>query len=135
MEGTRCSSEDRSSRRGSWDWRSRSGSTLFCVEYLFLRGVNRFEGSSFLGSIKSRSQTAQVRAAVAVNQELVLLNWGIGSEIIRRQKAEGWGTKVIENLGRDLKRSFPEMRGLFPRNLKYMKAFAAAWRGGIMCGF
>lgn len=83
--------------------------------------------AALLASIKERVQSAQVRAAVSVNRELVLLYWGIGAEITRRQKAEGWGTKVIENLGRDLKRMFPEMRGLSPRNLKYMKAFADAW--------
>jgi predicted nuclease of restriction endonuclease-like (RecB) superfamily len=83
--------------------------------------------AALLASIKERIQSAQVRAAVAVNRELVMLYWGIGTEITRRQKAEGWGTKVIENLGRDLKSSFPEMQGLSPRNLKYMKAFADAW--------
>jgi len=83
--------------------------------------------AALLASIKERIQTAQVRAALAVNRELVMLYWGIGTEITRRQKAEGWGTKVIDNLGRDLKSSFPEMRGLSPRNLKYMKAFADAW--------
>jgi len=83
--------------------------------------------AALLASIKERIQTAQVRAVVAVNRELVLLYWGIGAEITRRQKAEGWGTKVIETLGRDLKRSFPEMRGLSQRNLKYMKALADAW--------
>ena len=75
---------------------------------------------------KSESRALQVRAAVAVNRELVLLYWGIGTEITRRQRDEGWGTKVIETLGRDLRRGFPEMRGLSPRNLKYMKAFADA---------
>jgi predicted nuclease of restriction endonuclease-like (RecB) superfamily len=83
--------------------------------------------AALLASIKERIQTAQVRAALAVNRELVLLYWGIGTEITRRQKAEGWGTKVIENLGRDLKTSFPDMQGFSPRNLKYMKAFADAW--------
>jgi len=83
--------------------------------------------AALLASIEERIQTAQVRAVVAVNRELVLLYWGIGAEITRRQKAEGWGTKVIETLGRDLKRSFPEMRGLSQRNLKYMKALADAW--------
>lgn len=56
-----------------------------------------------------------------------MLYWGIGTEITRRQKAEGWGTRVIDNLGRDLKIGFPEMQGLSARNLKYMKAFADAW--------
>ena len=72
-------------------------------------------------------ERSQLRAAAAVNRELVLLYWGIGAEISRRQTAEGWGTKVIENLSRDLKRSFPEMEGFSLRNLKYMRAFAEAW--------
>ena len=80
-----------------------------------------------LESIKERIQRAQVRAALAVNQELVLLYWGIGKEILARQQAEGWGTKVIDQLASDLRSSFPEMKGLSPRNLKYMRALAEAW--------
>jgi hypothetical protein len=44
---------------------------------------------SLLASIKERIQTAQVRAVLAVNRELVLLYWGIGREILVRQQAEG----------------------------------------------
>ncbi len=77
--------------------------------------------------LKSRIRTAQVHAAVAVNQELVLLYWGIGNEILTRQKEDGWGTRVIERLAQDLRSEFPDMRGLSPRNLGYMKAFAEAW--------
>lgn len=50
---------------------------------------------ALLASIKERIQGAQVRAALAVNRELILLYWGIGSEITRRQKEEGWGTKSL----------------------------------------
>jgi hypothetical protein len=39
-----------------------------------------------LARLKSQIRTAQVRAAVAVNQELVLLYWGIGNEILTRQR-------------------------------------------------
>lgn len=80
-----------------------------------------------LARLKGQIRTAQVRAAAAVNQELVLLYWGIGKEILSRQQQEGWGTKVIEHLAGDLHREFPEMRGLSSRNLKYMRAFAEAW--------
>ena len=83
--------------------------------------------AALLSSIKERIQGAQVRAAVAVNQELVLLYWGIGKEIRARQSAEGWGSKVIDQLATDLRLSFPEMKGLSPRNLKYMRALAEAW--------
>jgi len=82
-----------------------------------------------LVQLKTRIRTAQVRAAVAVNQELVQLYWGIGKEILTRQEKHGWGAKIIEQLGMDLRRAFPEMRGLSPRNIKYMRAFADAWPG------
>ena len=82
----------------------------------------------FLQSLKERIRSAQVKAALAVNQELTLLYWQIGREILDRQQQEGWGTKVIDRLARDLKRDFPEMTGFSARNLKYMRSFADAYR-------
>lgn len=49
-----------------------------------------------------------------------------GQVKFRRQQAEGWGAKVIDRLSADLRLDFPAMQGLLPRNLKYMRAFAAA---------
>jgi predicted nuclease of restriction endonuclease-like (RecB) superfamily len=80
-----------------------------------------------LSLLKSRIQTAQVRAALAVNKELVLLYWGIGKDILLRQREQGWGAKVIDQLAKDLRQAFPEMQGFSPRNLKYMRALAEAW--------
>jgi predicted nuclease of restriction endonuclease-like (RecB) superfamily len=80
-----------------------------------------------LALLTTRIRTAQLRASIAVNQELVLLYWGIGKEILTRQREDGWGTKVIERLANDLRREFPDMQGLSPRNLGYMKAFC----GGV----
>jgi predicted nuclease of restriction endonuclease-like (RecB) superfamily len=77
--------------------------------------------------LKEQIRTAQVRASAAVNQELVLLYWGIGSEILSRQNQDGWGAKVIDQIASDLREAFPEMKGLSLRNLKYMRAFAEAW--------
>lgn len=62
-----------------------------------------------------------------MTRELVLLYWGIRKEILIRQREDGWGTKVIERLAKDLRSAFPEMQGLSPPNLGYMKAFAKAW--------
>jgi predicted nuclease of restriction endonuclease-like (RecB) superfamily len=80
-----------------------------------------------LASLKNQIRTARVRAALAVNRELVLLYWQIGKEILTRQQQEGWGTRIIDRLAADLRAEFPDMHGLSPRNLKYMKAFAEAW--------
>jgi predicted nuclease of restriction endonuclease-like (RecB) superfamily len=82
---------------------------------------------SFLSSIKEQVQHAQLKALVAVNQELILLYWHIGQGILERQKRQGWGSGVIEQLSRDLHAAFPEMRGFSPRNLGYMKSFALAY--------
>ena len=83
--------------------------------------------ADWLADLKSRIHTAQQRATLAVNGELVLLYWQIGQDILARQAAQGWGAKVIERLAHDLRAAFPDMKGFSPRNLKYMRAFAEAW--------
>ena len=81
----------------------------------------------FLRGLKDRIRTAQVKAALAVNRELILLYWQIGRDILARQQEQGWGAKVIERLSKDLRLSFPEMHGLSRTNLLYMRAFAEAY--------
>jgi len=83
--------------------------------------------ADWLVELKTRIHTAQQRAALAVNRELVLLYWQIGQDILARQAAQGWGAKVIERLSQDLRSAFPEMKGFSRANLMYMRAFAAAW--------
>jgi hypothetical protein len=62
---------------------------------------------AFLQSIKTRVQQAQLKAVVAVNQELIVLYWQIGKEILARQEQEGWRTGVIDRLAKDLHAAFP----------------------------
>jgi predicted nuclease of restriction endonuclease-like (RecB) superfamily len=81
---------------------------------------------STLDVLVERVRAARVRALRRVNEELVVLYWEIGREILDRQEREGWGAKVIDRLARDLRAVFPDM-GWSPRNLKYMRALAAAW--------
>jgi len=81
----------------------------------------------WLADIKNRVLTARHKAALAVNTELVSLYWHIGRDILQRQAAQGWGSKVIDRLGRDLREAFPEMKGFSRANLLYMRAFAEAW--------
>ncbi len=77
-----------------------------------------------LDSLKRKIREAQLKAVINVNKELIFLYWEIGKSILERQKQEGWGSKVIERLSKDLMNSFPEMKGFSPRNLKYMRRFA-----------
>lgn len=82
---------------------------------------------NILSEIKRRIQTERLRVVMAANSAMVLLYWDIGRMILERQDREGWGARVIDRLAADLREAFPDMKGLSPRNLKYMRAFAAAW--------
>ena len=82
---------------------------------------------SFLTNLKDRVRTAQLRACLSVNRELILLYWRTGRDILERQNQAGWGAKVIDRLARDLHSEFPDMKGLSRTNLLYMRAFAEAW--------
>lgn len=77
--------------------------------------------------IKTEIETVRLKAAISVNQHLLMLYWKIGSIILQQQTTEGWGTKVIERLSNDLRKEFPDMKGTSSRNLKYMRAFAEAY--------
>jgi predicted nuclease of restriction endonuclease-like (RecB) superfamily len=81
----------------------------------------------FLANLKEHIRTAQAKAALAVNRELVMLYWHIGHEIWKRQLEQGWGAKVINRLSQDLRVAFPDMKGFSTRNLQYMRTFAEAW--------
>lgn len=82
---------------------------------------------AWLGNLKQRIQTTQLRASQSINSELIKLYWEIGRSILEKQQQKKWGTKVIDRLASDLRSAFPEMKGFSPSNLKYMRRFAEAY--------
>ena len=80
-----------------------------------------------LAGLKARVRAAQLRAAVSVNRELILLYWDIGRIIAQAQKSKGYGKQVVERLAEDLREAFPQMDGFSPRNVWRMRAFYLAW--------
>jgi len=80
-----------------------------------------------LDAIKTCIRAERLRVTLSANAALVRLYWDIGRRILGRQVSAGWGARVIDRLSADLQRAFPDRRGFSPRNLKYMRAFAAAW--------
>ncbi|CAQ55413.1 MULTISPECIES: PDDEXK nuclease domain-containing protein [Wolbachia] len=86
------------------------------------------EYTEFLEQLKEQIAISRYKAARTVNKELLLLYHYIGTQILEKQKSQGWGSKVIEQLSRDLKAEFPEMKGFSTRNLKYMRQFAGEYQ-------
>ncbi|MBX3289594.1 MAG: DUF1016 family protein [Acidobacteria bacterium] len=82
------------------------------------------EYAEFISELKADIGRTRVRAALAVNRELVLLYWRIGNGILAKQKDFGWGAKVVQQISLDLRLEFPEMKGFSRTNLLYMRSFA-----------
>ncbi|MEI8321223.1 MAG: PDDEXK nuclease domain-containing protein [Alphaproteobacteria bacterium] len=87
---------------------------------------------SYIETLKKEIATARIKANLAVNKELVLLYWKIGKHVLEMQEKEGWGAKVIEQVSYDLRKEFPEMRGLGVSNLHYMRRFSAEYEGDLI---
>ena len=68
-----------------------------------------------------------MRVGYTVNTQLLQLYWEIGNTISQQEEAEGWGAKIVDSLAKDLKTEFPDIKGLSPRNLRYMRDFALAY--------
>lgn len=51
----------------------------------------------------------------------------MGRSILDRQRNQGWGAKVVDQISADLRREFPGQRGWSRSNIKNMRRFAEAW--------
>ena len=83
----------------------------------------------FLEDLKSRIRTAQIKASLSVNRELIQLYWSIGRDIAQRQQQEGWGKAIVERLAKDLQDDFPGLEGFSARNIWHARAFYMAYAG------
>lgn len=81
----------------------------------------------FIADLKQRVRTTQFRAVRAANTEVLHLYWSVGRDILDRQKNEGWGAKVVDQISADMQREFAGQRGWSTRSLKYMRKLADAW--------
>jgi predicted nuclease of restriction endonuclease-like (RecB) superfamily len=78
---------------------------------------------NWLQLIKRKIQSSQIKAAIAVNQELIQFYWDLGKMIVEKQAESNWGSKLIEQLSKDLKRDFPEISGFSRTNLYAVRKF------------
>ena len=81
------------------------------------------EYKQWLIDLKFRIRQSQIKAAVKVNTELLLLYWDLGRDIVARQMETAWGSGFFEQLSKDLRSEFPEMQGFSVVNLTYCKRF------------
>ena len=84
--------------------------------------VNK-EYKNWLITLKSTIRQSQIKAAVAVNSELIMLYWNLGKQIVEKQENAKWGTGFINKLSKDLKEEFPDIGGFSSDNLRMCRTF------------
>jgi predicted nuclease of restriction endonuclease-like (RecB) superfamily len=83
--------------------------------------------NQWLGELKNNIHQSRLQTSLKVNSDMLILYWYVGKQIVEKIDAEGWGTKVIEQLSVDLQKAFPDMKGFSVRNLLYMRQFASSY--------
>ncbi len=79
------------------------------------------EYKEFVIELKNKIRQSQLKAAVKVNYELLDLYWELGAKIVEMQKEYSWGDSFLEELSKDLKNEFPDMKGFSAQNLKHIR--------------
>lgn len=82
---------------------------------------------NFIDKIKCEIEKQRFSVVLSANASMICLYWNIGKAILNKQTEEGWGSKVIDRMSKDLRDAFPDMSGFSPRNIKYMRKFAEIW--------
>ncbi|MBR5840622.1 MAG: DUF1016 family protein [Victivallales bacterium] len=85
--------------------------------------IANIDYADWLQSISKRYRQSQIKAAVAVNTEMLRFYFGLGADIVRMEKDQPWGKGFLKRLSIDLKMQMPEADCFSPTNLAYMRRF------------
>ena len=85
--------------------------------------VKNTEYRDWLHELKRQIKTGQIKAALSVNSQMIMLYWDLGRQISEIQKTAKWGSGFVEQLSKDLREEFPDMSGFSKDNLLMMKRF------------
>ena len=81
------------------------------------------EYRDWLRDLKQQIKRGQIKAALSVNSQMIMLYWDMGRQIVEKQENAKWGSGFIEQLSKDLREEFPEMTGFSYDNLRFIKRF------------
>jgi len=79
------------------------------------------EYKDWLKNLKTRFQTAQIKASMRVNTTLLEFYWELGAGIVEKQKNTQWGSGFLKQLSADLKEDFPDVKGFSEVNLQHIR--------------
>ena len=81
------------------------------------------EYADWLSGLSRRYRQSQIKAATAVNVELLRFYWSLGADIQRIEKDQPWGSGFMQKLSADLRTAMPKAKCFSERNLYYIRYF------------
>lgn len=86
-----------------------------------LEALNTKDYIKWVKDLKAKIYSTQIKAAISVNKEMLHLYWEIGKSISKKLRDSDWGSSIVDNVAKDLKKEFPNQKGFSRSNLFYMK--------------
>jgi predicted nuclease of restriction endonuclease-like (RecB) superfamily len=86
------------------------------------------EYQDFIIDLKKRYKSAQLRASIKLNTEVIEFYWDVGKRIVEKQQTSQWGDKVLQRISKDMQEDNPKIKGFSVRNLEHMRNFALTYQ-------
>jgi predicted nuclease of restriction endonuclease-like (RecB) superfamily len=86
-----------------------------------MNNLHNQDYKKWIGELKQKVYSTQIKASIAVNKTLIEFYFFIGKSISEKENI--WGSKLLKQTSRDLITEFPDMKGFSVTNLKYCKNF------------
>ena len=93
-----------------------------------MNSIQNQEYSNWVVALKSTIKQRQIKAAIAVNSNLIMMYWDFGKQFVEKQENTKWGSGFVDQLSKDLKSEFPDIKGFSTDNIRYCKVFYLFYR-------
>jgi len=78
---------------------------------------------NWISRIKEQYRKSQLKAASAVNREMLMFYWELGRNMEILKEKYDWGTGFYKSISEDITKELPDVKSFSPRNLRYMHHF------------
>lgn len=79
--------------------------------------------NTWIKELSTRYKTSQIKAAMAVNSQMLMFYWSLGRDMDAIKDNYKWGSHFYSQISRDINDQIPNVKSFSPRNLLYMHQF------------
>ena len=89
--------------------------------------------ANWIQDVSGRYRKSQIKAAIAINSEMLKFYFGLGRDITLMEERQPWGSGFLKKLSFDLTMTMPGADGFSQTNLRYMRYFFKLYAQTPIC--